>query len=1342
MNAKQLSASKYHFNRLNNNTKLKNMKRKLTFLLTALALLTFLTPAQRANGQTRSQTITFEAAVYQGQGGPAGTGGTATATQDGVTIASTKAYYAGAHIREYTDGTLTVSSDEAITKVVIHYTGTSYMRFTTTIGSLTPNTTAITHTWTGSTNELVFTASAQVRWTYISVTYGGTVPDAVATPTFSPEPGIYIQPQEVTINCETEGATIHYTTNGSNPTASSTTYTGGFTLSTNTTVKAIAVKNGMINSSIASATYNFNIPVTIAVARTYSTGSNVFTAGIVTGISTNEGVSTAYIQDTTGAIVVYGEFDAAIGDEITVQGKKAYFQGLAELTQPVVTIISHDNTVTPAEKSIAEIKANSGGYQMPDSLQARLVRIVDAEITAITTNDGITVTTINQGENSITIYNYNIPGALVGRTFSLTGNVGYHYSPGVQIVNPRDFDFNDGDQPSIIINPNQLTLNYDQHSGTLVPYYANIETITNPTIVFYQSDGETPTTCDWLVTNIDENNNITYFMAVNDASTPRTAYFRERVDLAGENIYSNLVSITQARRIYDYASLPFNWGGGSTYSFNNQTGASTHGVEEYVDDPDNYLWYSPYSMKFNTTGDYILVKTGEKPGIVTINVKKFGGSQTSYFTLQGSADGVNFTDIKTLAIRGVANTTHTLTFMGPFDESHRYVRLVFTCGASVGVGAMSITKGSDPTIILDDTEFLVDATEQSNTLTVQYLNFQYMGDIEVRFYQAGGYYTTTYDWITASINQDNNLTFTVAANDGAVRTAYLKLYVHTSPTYAYYGMYSELIAITQVAEAQSGTYTLVESTEDLVPGSHYIFVGKKTVGNTTNYYAMGGQSITASGNAGNNRSSFEVTPEGNSITILDPYLHQFTLSGPSDDTCWTIHDKNEQGASGSTGFLYSYTSNPNSNILKTRNDANDYNSPWTIEIGEGGAANIQAQNNSTSRNTMRFNATDLIFSCYLENNNQQDVYLYVKNDDPVYEFYSDANVTADIAESDSYTVHSPAVLAGTLTNQGTAANFIIESGAQFKGNSIAATVQKAFNKYTSDRDHYYLLASPMAEALTLSNPNHTNLISNEYDLYKFNQAQDEWVNHKSGTFTTLDNTTGYLYANNANMTAWFVGNLKSSNTDVAIPLTYSDEANLKGWNLVGNPFPCKAYLNSDLNFYKINGTELVPASGSIPPCEGVFVKATAEGQSVSFTATMPRRSEGGILNINLNTSSGLPVDMARIRFSEGTDLEKFMLHDDATCLFIPQNGTDCAVVHTSHTGEIPVCFKASEDGTYSIMVNTENVEMEYLHLIDNMTGADIDLLQTPSYSFEAQTTDSASRFRLAFRTSTSENTEK
>jgi hypothetical protein len=40
--------------------------------------------------------------------------------------------------------------------------------------------------------------------------------------------------------------------------------------------------------------------------------------------------------------------------------------------------------------------------------------------------------------------------------------------------------------------------------------------------------------------------------------------------------------------------------------------------------------------------------------------------------------------------------------------------------------------------------------------------------------------------------------------------------------------------------------------------------------------------------------------------------------------------------------------------------------------------------------------------------------------------------------------------------------------------------------------------------------------------------------------------------------------------------------------------------------------------------------------------------------------------------------------------------------------------------------------MAYLHLIDNLTGADVDLLATPSYTFAAKTTDYASRFRLVF----------
>ena len=60
----------------------------------------------------------------------------------------------------------------------------------------------------------------------------------------------------VTLASSTSGATIYYTTNGSNPTTSSTKYNGAFKLTETKTVKAIAVKSGYNNSAVASKAVN------------------------------------------------------------------------------------------------------------------------------------------------------------------------------------------------------------------------------------------------------------------------------------------------------------------------------------------------------------------------------------------------------------------------------------------------------------------------------------------------------------------------------------------------------------------------------------------------------------------------------------------------------------------------------------------------------------------------------------------------------------------------------------------------------------------------------------------------------------------------------------------------------------------------------------------------------------------------------------------------------------------------------------------------------------------------------------------------------------------------------
>ena len=126
------------------------------------------------------------------------------------------------------------------------------------------------------------------------------------------------------------------------------------------------------------------------------------------------------------------------------------------------------------------------------------------------------------------------------------------------------------------------------------------------------------------------------------------------------------------------------------------------------------------------------------------------------------------------------------------------------------------------------------------------------------------------------------------------------------------------------------------------------------------------------------------------------------------------------------------------------------------------------------------------------------------------------------------------------------------------------------------------------------------------------------------------------------------------------------------------------------------------------------------------------------LNLRVNGNNG-SSDFARIRFGEGSTLGKFMFNSNNTKLYFTQDSEEFAVVRSSNENEVPVNFKAATNGTYTFSINAENMEVDYLHLIDNMTGADIDLLDTPSYSFEANTSDYAQRFRLVFATTTGIN---
>ena len=310
---------------------------------------------------------------------------------------------------------------------------------------------------------------------------------------------------------------------------------------------------------------------------------------------------------------------------------------------------------------------------------------------------------------------------------------------------------------------------------------------------------------------------------------------------------------------------------------------------------------------------------------------------------------------------------------------------------------------------------------------------------------------------------------------------------------------------------------------------------------------------------------------------------------------------------------------------------------------------------------------------------------------------------------------------------------------------------------TNTTGGWYLIASPVLTTPSqvenlIGEQISTNPVLYNYDLYRFNQAATaEWENYHqhSGDFNIVPGQ-GYLYANKGDVnnspntvTLTFTG--APYNGDGIVPLTYStanEDANMHGWNLIGNPFAVTANLPDGLSYYTLNegGSELVAGNGTtIGAMEAIFVKANGENESVTFTAHSRDAEDNANANLALNLSSnsnGL-IDRAIVRFDEGRTLPKFMLNENHTKIYISQNGKDYAVVNAENQGERPINFKAEKNGTYTLSYSNTKVNFSYLHLVDNMTGADVDLLETPGYTFEATTSDYASRFKLVFATGSS-----
>ena len=288
---------------------------------------------------------------------------------------------------------------------------------------------------------------------------------------------------------------------------------------------------------------------------------------------------------------------------------------------------------------------------------------------------------------------------------------------------------------------------------------------------------------------------------------------------------------------------------------------------------------------------------------------------------------------------------------------------------------------------------------------------------------------------------------------------------------------------------------------------------------------------------------------------------------------------------------------------------------------------------------------------------------------------------------------------------------------------------------SNNNSGYYLIASPMMDAITPSEDN--GFITEDFDLYYFDEGMEgiEWRNYHFESFDIVPGK-GYIYASKTDTQLQFTG---VPNTNGEVTLQKTDGNPFEGWNLVGNPFNQTAYLPAGRTFYTMDYDQnlIVEVSQgderNIEAMQAVFVVAEEDGETIIFSTTAPE-AKSAMVALNLNNRNGL-IDRAIIRFDKGSTMPKLQLKRNSTKLYIPQDGNDYAVVRSEGMGAMPVNFKAESNGSYTITLSTEEVSFAYLHLIDKVANIDVDLLANPSYSFDALTTDFANRFELVFATS-------
>ena len=380
---------------------------------------------------------------------------------------------------------------------------------------------------------------------------------------------------------------------------------------------------------------------------------------------------------------------------------------------------------------------------------------------------------------------------------------------------------------------------------------------------------------------------------------------------------------------------------------------------------------------------------------------------------------------------------------------------------------------------------------------------------------------------------------------------------------------------------------------------------------------------------------------------------------------------------------------------------------------------------------------------------------------------------------------------GTLTNNAGETGFVLQSDERgtasllHNTDNVPVTVER-YIKGSSEAWHF--LSSPVAAQAISGSwlPSGTYGNGTGYDLYLWNEPNNCWI-YKLNTTATINWSSvhpggnfmigrGYLYSLQAtNPTKEFIGNLNNGPINYGLTISSTD-ATLKGFNLVGNPYPstidwsaASGWTRSDLvnsgngydmwiwdqtvgNYGVFNSFTGIGTNGVtryIPPMQGFFVQASSAGSLSLANAVRVHDNASDwknaqinpeLFSIIVNSGTDNSSDEALLLFGYSRNqvgaAKLFSQVVTAPSLYLPSGNTYHSVRYLTDTIDnptVPIMFKAGRDGNYSLKCNFDADRFEIVLLEDRQTHYIQDLKRAQTYLFTASKTNEVNRFVLHFR---------